>query len=380
MGRRRVTVIARIDISHHRLPLDPPFPASWDPRPRTHFPATIVRVTDSDGRVGVGSGDAMYGFSDYQQHFIGQDPLDLERHHAILSNIDFHAGRPWPLDIALWDLVGKIQDRPVWDLVGGRHQRVRAYASTGVHRPVAEMVQVALRARSLGFPALKVRFGRPDPAEDLAVVAAIKDAVGDTMELMVDCNQGWRMPWDTRPPWTVDHATAVAERLAMSGVYWMEEPLHRGDYAGHAELRRRTDVRIAGGEMTREPYELRQMLAHGGLDVFQPDCVCTGGITGLRDLASEVEASGHVFTPHTWGNGIGLMANLHLTAGAADAQFIEFPFDPPEWTTARRDFPLTGTIEIDGDGWITLADAPGLGLQLDEATLAVTRSDHATFS
>jgi L-alanine-DL-glutamate epimerase-like enolase superfamily enzyme len=380
MGRRGVTVIARIDISHHRLPLDPPFLASWDPRPRTHFPATIVRVTDSDGRVGVGSGDAMYGFSDHQQHFIGEDPLDLERHHAILSNIDFHAGRPWPLDIALWDLVGKIQDRPVWDLVGGRHQRVRAYASTGVHRPVAEMVQVALRARSLGFPALKVRFGRPDPAEDLAVVAAIKDAVGDTMELMVDCNQGWRMPWDTRPPWTLDHATDVAEHLAMSGVYWMEEPLHRGDYAGHAELRRRTDVRIAGGEMTREPYELRQMLAHGGLDVFQPDCVCTGGITGLRDLASEVEASGHVFTPHTWGNGIGLMANLHLTAGAADAPFIEFPFDPPEWTTARRDFPLTGTIEIDGDGWITLADAPGLGLQLDEATLAVTRSDHATFS
>jgi L-alanine-DL-glutamate epimerase-like enolase superfamily enzyme len=374
-----VSTITGIDISHHRLPLDPPFPASWDPRPRTHFPATIVRVTDSGGRVGVGSGDAMYGFSDYQQHFIGQDPLDLERHHAILSNIDFHAGRPWPMDVALWDLAGKIQERPVWHLLGGRHQQVRAYASSGVHRPVPEMVQVALRARSLGFPALKVRFGRPDLAEDLAVVAAIKDAVGDTLELMVDCNQGWRMPWDTRPPWTVDRAAEVAQELAVSGVYWMEEPLHRGDYAGHAELRRRTDMRIAGGEMTREPYELRQMLEHGGLDVFQPDCVCTGGITGLRDLAAEVEAAGHVFTPHTWGNGIGLMANLHLTAGTVDAPFIEFPFDPPEWTTARRDFPLTGTIEIDGDGWITLSDAPGLGLQLVEDTLAATRSDHATF-
>ena len=76
--------IVAIDISHHRLPLDPPFPASWDPRPRTHFPATIVRVTDDDGRVGIGSGDAMYGFDDYRQHFLGQDPLDLARHHAVL--------------------------------------------------------------------------------------------------------------------------------------------------------------------------------------------------------------------------------------------------------------------------------------------------------
>ena len=108
----RVTAIARIDISHHRLPLDPPFPASWDPRPRTHFPATIVRVTDDAGHVGIGSGDAMYGFADYETHFLGQDPLDLERHAAVLANIDFHAGRPWPLDVALWDLAGQIQRAP----------------------------------------------------------------------------------------------------------------------------------------------------------------------------------------------------------------------------------------------------------------------------
>ena len=109
--------IVAIDISHHRLPLDPPFPASWDPRPRTHFPATIVRVTDDDGRVGIGSGDAMYGFDDYRQHFLGEDPLDLARHHAVLSNIEFHAGRPWPLDLALWDLAGQIREQPVWQLL-----------------------------------------------------------------------------------------------------------------------------------------------------------------------------------------------------------------------------------------------------------------------
>src|SRR5690606_24643743 len=97
------------------------------------------------------------------------------------------------------------------------------------------------------------------------------------------------------------------------------------------------DVRIAGGELTREPYEFAELISQGCLDVFQPDCAMTQGITGLRRIAGDVEAAGHLFTPHTWGNGIGLVANAHLTAGAASAPFIEFPFDPPEWTTERRD-------------------------------------------
>ncbi len=147
-----MSVISRIEISHHRLALDPPFPASWDPQPRTQFPVTIVRVFDSDGRMGVGSGDSMYGFADYRHHFVGHDPLDLDRHHAVLMNIEFHAGRPWPLDVALWDLVGKIHDRPVWSLLGGASNKLRAYASSGVHRDAAAMVEVVRHAIDLGFP------------------------------------------------------------------------------------------------------------------------------------------------------------------------------------------------------------------------------------
>ena len=85
--------IVAIEITHHQLPLDPPFPASWDPQPRTKFPVTIVRVRDSDGREGVGSGDVMYGFADYARYFIGQPAGDLDRHAAVLANIEFHAGR-----------------------------------------------------------------------------------------------------------------------------------------------------------------------------------------------------------------------------------------------------------------------------------------------
>ncbi|NCZ93796.1 MAG: mandelate racemase/muconate lactonizing enzyme family protein, partial [Actinobacteria bacterium] len=255
-----MATITRIEITHHRLPLDPPFPASWDTRPRTHFPATIVRVFDDAGRCGVGSGDSMYGFSDYEKYFIGEDPENIDRHAAVLSNIEFHAGRPWPLDLALWDLVGKIKDQPVWKLLGGRTNKIRAYASSGVHRSIPEMVEVAKRTIALGYPALKVRFGRPKLDDDLAVVKAIREAVGMKLELMVDCNQGWRMPWDIAQPWTLDHATSVAQVLADHKVYWMEEPLHRGDYKGMTELRKRVNIRIAGGELTREPYEFRELL------------------------------------------------------------------------------------------------------------------------
>ncbi len=375
-----MSTIARVEITHHQLPLDPAFPAAWDSQPRTRFPATIVRVFDDQGHMGVGSGDSMYGFADYERYFIGHEALDLDRHAAVLSNIEFHAGRPWPMDIALWDLAGKIRNEPTWAMLGGTRNRVRAYASSGVHRPVPHMVELALRTVALGFPALKIRFGRADLAADLAVVSAIRNAVGDALELMVDCNQGWRMPWDTQPAWTLDHATAVAERLSAESVFWMEEPLHRGDYDGMAELRRRTDLRIAGGELTREPYEFRELLQRGCLDVFQPDCVCTMGISGLRHLAGEVHAAGKVFTPHTWGNGIGVMANLQLAAGTGGGTFVGFPFDPPEWTTARRDYMLRDSIEADGEGWITLPDSPGLGIELDEDVLARTRTGQATFA
>jgi L-alanine-DL-glutamate epimerase-like enolase superfamily enzyme len=375
-----MSTITKIEITHHQLPLEPPFPASWDPKPRTKFPATIVRVFDDAGRVGVGSGDAMYGFADYQHYFIGQNALDLERHNAVLSNIEFHAGRCYPLDVALWDLAGKIQDQPVWKLVGGKSNRIRAYASSGVHHSIPEMVEVAKQAIALGYPALKVRFGRAQITDDLAVIAAIRDAIGMQLELMVDCNQGWRMPWDTLQPWNLEKAISVAQELEKQRVYWVEEPLHRGDYKGYSALKKSVNILVAGGEMTREPYEFRELLERDCLDVFQPDCVCSMGITGLRKLALEVEKQGKIFTPHTWGNGIGVMANLHLTAGTVGAPFIEFPFDPPEWSLARRDFMLKTPINIDGEGWITLSDAPGLGLELDEVMLEKTLSGQATFS
>ena len=372
--------IERIEISHHQLPLDPPFTAAWDPQPRRLFPVTLVRVYDSSGLVGVGSGDAMYGFDDFVGLFVGEDPCALDRHRAVLENLSFHAGRSWPLDVALHDLAGQLRGEPVHLLLGGRGTRVRAYASSGTLRGPDETAARAMQLRKQGFAALKLRFGRARIEDDFAALAAARAAVGDALELMVDCNQGWRMPWDTRSPWEYAKAREVAQELARHGVYWMEEPLHRGDYAGMARLRADGIVRIAGGELTRERHELDTLLERDCLDVYQPDAVCTGGLNGLAEFAGRVEARGCMFTPHTWGNGIGLLANLHLTVGAADAPFLEYPLDEPEWTTAVRDFLLADPIGVDAEGWLVVGAQPGLGLRLDEERLAATRSASQTYA
>ncbi|MGH8302291.1 MAG: mandelate racemase/muconate lactonizing enzyme family protein, partial [Steroidobacteraceae bacterium] len=137
--------IASIRITHHRLPLDPPFHASWDTRPRVHFDATIVRVITDTGLEGYGSGDLMVGFAGHEPLFIGQDALAVERHYRVLSHIDFHYGRCWPLDLALWDLAGKITGQPCWRLLGGLASRVRAYASSGTLRAPAALADQAQR-------------------------------------------------------------------------------------------------------------------------------------------------------------------------------------------------------------------------------------------
>src|SRR5246500_342677 len=278
--------ITKIEITHHRLPLDPPFHASWDTKPRTSFDATIVRVLTDEGLTGIASGDLMVGFAGHENLFIGQDPLAIERHYRVLSNIDFHYGRCWPLDLALWDLAGKITGQPVWKLLGGLSNRVRAYASSGTLRDPGATADAAERYLAQGFPALKLRFHRGDWRDDVKALEAVRARVGNRLELMVDCNQGWRMAWDTQAPWSLKDALAVARELERLDVYWMEEPLHRADYAGMRVLREATDVRIAAGEMTRQLHELRELIAGGCVDVVQPDAALVGGITGLRRIAA----------------------------------------------------------------------------------------------
>ncbi|MCE7999747.1 MAG: mandelate racemase/muconate lactonizing enzyme family protein [Rhodobiaceae bacterium] len=369
-----MTIIERIEISHHRLPLNPPFRAAWDGRARHHFDATIVRVFDAEGRMGIGSGDLMVGFEGHETLFVGRDPLDLERHNKVLSNIDFHYGRCWPLDIALWDLAGQIRKEPVWRLLGGTGPDVPVYASSGALHGPEELADLADKLVTLGFTAMKIRFRSRESGgwrEDIKGLEHVRARVGDKLALMVDCNQGWQMPWDTEPSWTFDDALPVAKELERLDVFWMEEPLHRADLDGHQRLRDASSVKIAGGEMTREISSLRTMIDGGAFDIVQPDAALVGGITGLANLGRQLRDTDTVFTPHTWTNGLGVLANLHLIAGIGGAPFVEFPYDPPTWGLDRRDYMLDVPIAQE-DGFVTLTEEPGLGAVLNEDRLKAT--------
>ena len=369
---QKVTITG-IEITRHRLHFDPPFHASWDTQPRTFWDAAIVRVHTDVGLTGIGSGDMMLGFEGHEHLFVGQDALAIERHWRILNNISFHWGRCWPLDLALWDLAGKITGQPCWKLLGGLSGSIRAYASSGTLRGPEALADAAEAYRAKGFRALKIRFHRGDWRKDIRALEAVRARVGDTLELMVDCNQGWRMSWDAYAPWSLKDAVTVARELERLGAFWMEEPLHRGDREGMRRLRDTVDLRVAGGEMTRELYEFRDLIVEGCLDVLQPDAALVGGITGLRRVATMAQEHNLVFTPHTWTNGMGVVANAHLAAGLADAPFLEFPYDPPEWDLDRRDYMMAEPLRIDAAGMIVLSDRPGMGYALDEAVLAKTR-------
>jgi D-galactarolactone cycloisomerase len=356
--------IERVRLERRSIGLDPPFLAAWDPEPRRSFEATIVRVETDEGPTGIGSGDTMDGFERYEDLFVGKDPLAIERHVAVLETITFHAGRYWPLEAALWDLAGKASGRPVAELLGGQLKQLPAYASTGEQRSPSARAESALRLREEGFQALKLRIDRMKVDEGLAAVQAVRNAVGDSMKIMVDLNQGWRMAGDTGPALEYPQVASLAARLRELDVFWLEEPLPRENVSGYAALRRESGLRIAGGEMARTPAELEAFEAADALDIYQPDAVLSLGLLRERELAERVTARGYFFTPHTWTNGIGLLANLHLTAGVGGGPYLEYPYDPPGWTPERRDYMLAEPVRVDADGFIAVPDSPGLGFEL----------------
>jgi D-galactarolactone cycloisomerase len=358
--------ITSIDTERLRLPLSPPFYAAWDPDPRTTFDATIVRVHTDEGVTGIASGDTMDGFDAFEHLFVGRDPLALAAHARTLETISFHAGRYWPVEAALWDLAGRALGVPVATLLGGAVDRLPVYASLGELRGPDERADDARALVQQGFKAVKVRIARDRIADGISIVAAIRDAVGDGLEIMVDLNQWWRMAGDIASGLGPQAARTVLATLAEHRVLWVEEPLAGDDLVGMRMLRQATGVRVAGGEMARTFDELRRALEHDSLDVVQPDVVLALGISGVRTIADLALRRNRWFTPHTWTNGIGLLANLHVCCGVGGGPYLEFPYDPPGWTPARRDFMLASPLDIDADGCLGIGGAPGLGIELDE--------------
>ncbi len=273
----------------------------------------------------------------------GSTRFATERVRELCETVDFHGGRPWTLEVAVWDVVGRALDQPLWRLLGGRRERIPAYASAAHVVDPAERAERAVAMRDRGIGAIKLRLRSDDWRTDIENVARVREVVGAQMAMMVDANQGWRMAGDVRPRWDVGEAAQCARELEKLGVYWLEEPLATDDLDGYAALRRRTDLRLAAGEMVRQQHEARDLIVRGGVDVIQTDVVLSGGIGGCRRVAAVADLYRRTWSPHTWSNGYGLVANLHAALAFSTGEYLEVPFDPPEWSAAARDWLLAGT-------------------------------------
>jgi L-alanine-DL-glutamate epimerase-like enolase superfamily enzyme len=358
--------IESVEVRRYGVALDPPFHATWDPVPRARSEAALVIVRADDGTAGYASGDELPDAALLERLLVGLDPRRTEVVRELCETVDFHGGRPWIVEVAVWDLAARALGEPLWRLLGGRSERLLAYASSGELVEPAERARRVLALRDVGVRAVKIRFHHADWRDDLAVVEAVRDAVGSDVELMVDANHGWRMAGDRERPWDVADAIQCARALEPLGVYWLEEPLPTTDVEGYARLRAGTSLRIAAGEMVRSLHEARELVLRGGVDVVQPDVVLAGGMAGCRRIAALADLCGRMFTPHTWSNGLGLVANLHIALAVSTCPYVEVPLDPPGWSADRRDWLLGGpVVAIAADGSVTPPPGPGLGVTPD---------------
>lgn len=298
---------------------------------------------------------------------VGRDPTQVEEIFKLLRSAARALGfRAWHLEPACWDLIGKASGLPVWQLLGGANPRVRAYASTGELREPERRVEDASALREQGFTAVKLRIRFPTVEEDVAVVRAVREALPD-LTIMVDANQGWRVHgFAPYPEWDLPRAIRTARALEELDVEWLEEPLDQHDVRGYRDLRERTGIRLAAGELLSDLHGFRDLVEQRAVDVLQPDAMLTGGILMARKVAGMAEAAGMGFAPHTWTNGIGLLANLQVMGGVGNVEWCEYPIDPPGWTPEARDAMLSGPVGITPDGYVELPKEPGLGIVLDD--------------
>jgi L-alanine-DL-glutamate epimerase-like enolase superfamily enzyme len=355
-----------LEVRSYRVPLDPRYEASWDPIPRTSFSETIVIVGTDVGLRGYCGGAEVPDLDLLKRLLVGVDPTDSERVWRICETVDFHAGRNWTVEVALWDLLARSLDQPLWRLLGGKSDSIQVYQSTGERVEAAERAERLRASQEAGIAAAKIRFGSDSWRSDVELVGKVRDAVGPNFALMVDANQGWRMPGDTTPSWEPATAVECARALAELDVFWLEEPLPTSDLSGYRRLHEMKLLPIAAGEMVRDLAASRQLLDH--VDIIQNDVVLAGGVEGCRRVAAWARERGRIWSPHTWSTGYGLLANLHVALAWSNGPYLEFPFDPPGWTYERRDFMLPQQLQLQG-GRLTAPDGPGLGVEPDLAAL-----------
>lgn len=347
-----------------------PWVAAWcEPsgRPKTALNLTVYRLTTNEGLIGIGpytGGDPGL--------VMGQDPFAVGRfweQHMSGLRAGMSGKGVSGLEIALWDIVGKATGQPIHRLLGSRRDRIPVYAATSRILDLEAMVDVALAVKTQGFRAIKLRLHRQDPREDLAVVAAVREALGADVMLMVDANQNNLS--EGYPYWSPLTALRMARELDALGLAFLEEPLARSEVDGLAEIAAAVDIPIAGGEHTPTVHDWLPHLRAGAYDIVQPDLVMGGnlGIIGARKVAEFADAYGRTVIPHVlMGDAVFplcLAATLQAMATVDNCPMVEYPYDPPVLTEATTQSFITEPMCVDADGCVAVPSLPGLGITFD---------------
>lgn len=365
-----------VDVVANNLTI--PYPAevrpAWQPGlvvSSHHF--TLVRIVTDEGITGVGGTSGHLAgvvATQVSPYLRGEDPFATER----LARVYRNAGNGvWCVDMALWDIIGKAANLPLYRLWGSYRERIRAYASAVELGTPEDRAALCRHYHELGFKAIKLRFHHEKMADDLATLDACLKATQGKVEFMVDANQATNLPspvpgvrWDYR------RALRTARELEARGVLWLEEPLSRYDFDNLIRLREATEIYIAGGEKNQGLHEFRWLLERGVYDVLQPDCALSEGVSQLRKVATMAEIYQRHFAPHHSMSGIGLAAVVHLACTFPGLTWLELMYEPRTRTIEAYQ-QLGGIVEsklwIDAEGFVTAPDRPGLGVVLNEGMI-----------
>ncbi|MDP9138651.1 MAG: mandelate racemase/muconate lactonizing enzyme family protein [Pseudomonadota bacterium] len=360
----------------------------------------VVKIHTDEGLVGIGETDTnpwvaramieapgthIMGIG-LTEMLIGQDPRDVEglwekmyRGSAMTGRRGLGICAIGALDIALWDLAGKIASKPCWQLLGGKvNPAITPYASLlpegdDLNTYTRILVERAQKAKELGFRAVKLEICTKGPyshnslqiADDREianVVRACRAAIGPDMTVMVDVAYCWR-DWK--------EALRAIEMFAQEDIYFIETPLPSDDVDGYAKLVHACPVRVAAGEWLSTRFEFRELMERNALDVVQPDVGRVGGLTEARRVAMAARDRGLLVVPHCWKSAIGIAASAHLAAVSPTCSFIEFL--PHQLADSRLRRELCSEELPVVDGIIPLPSKPGLGVTVSEEALGAFR-------
>ena len=340
----------------------------------------FVRIDTSDGLHGWGEAFTEAGreraiaaeVEGFGARLVGRDPADIRRLTSELAvdgasrrrSLEFCSALSG-IEIALWDIAGKTLGQPVFQLLGGAfRERVPVYANCHDGRVTtpdgwAELCAGYVRRGFQGvkiYPITRPIASRQDEDEAVAIVRAVREAVGPDVEVMVDC---YRM----LTPATAIH---LAERLAELRPFWLEEPVPSDNLDGLAEVRSRSPIPVLSGESLFGKTEFRDLFDRRAADHINPDVCNCGGILELTEIAAWAEPHLVSVTPHNWNSlTVGLAATLQASACVADLLTVEHI---SAWQERSNEL-LVAPLEV-VDGSIAIPTGPGLGVDLDEAALA----------